>query len=226
MYWVSFQFLILSVNWMVGRHKILIWGKNYVLLSVWFNLSDGFSWILELVLNSGRHRWKMRRRAADYRRPVRRRLSCWIWGLLVIFSVAGFALFVLHHNQHQEDLVEQPVLVSIEQKLFPFQSCYIDMLDIILNIIHTTAWQPIIELIKILSTFPSNYMLPTLIISTIMSPTSWQSSIILSLLHCVSYYFFNRAWIVYGLLPVWVKCFTCLIKWKSFPSSIPNKNTK
>ncbi|KAL2482294.1 putative galacturonosyltransferase 11 [Forsythia ovata] len=52
----------------------------------------------------------MRRRAADYRRPVRRRLSCWIWALLVIFSVAGFALFVLHHNHHQEDHVEQPVL--------------------------------------------------------------------------------------------------------------------
>uniref|UniRef100_A0A5B7AKE3 Hexosyltransferase n=1 Tax=Davidia involucrata TaxID=16924 RepID=A0A5B7AKE3_DAVIN len=51
----------------------------------------------------------MRRRAADYRRPVRRRLSCWIWVLLGLFSIAGFALFVVHHHHH-EDRVEQPAL--------------------------------------------------------------------------------------------------------------------
>lgn len=53
----------------------------------------------------------MRRRAADYRRPVRRRLSCWIWSLLGIFTIAGFVLFVVHHHQ---DHVEQPILVSLE----------------------------------------------------------------------------------------------------------------
>nr|GMD34067.1 probable galacturonosyltransferase 11 [Ipomoea batatas] len=53
----------------------------------------------------------MRRRAADYRRPVRRRLSCWIWALLGIFLIAGFFLFIMHHHQHdREDHVEQPVL--------------------------------------------------------------------------------------------------------------------
>nr|GMC69588.1 probable galacturonosyltransferase 11 [Ipomoea batatas] len=49
----------------------------------------------------------MRRRAADYRRPVRRRFSCWIWTLLGIFFVAGFVLFVLHHLHDSEDHVEQ-----------------------------------------------------------------------------------------------------------------------
>ncbi|KAL7192292.1 hypothetical protein ACSBR2_024182 [Camellia fascicularis] len=52
----------------------------------------------------------MRRRAADYRRPVRRRYSCWIWGLLVIIAVAGFLLFVVHHYHRHEDRVEQPIL--------------------------------------------------------------------------------------------------------------------
>ncbi|KAK4735478.1 hypothetical protein R3W88_009739 [Solanum pinnatisectum] len=51
----------------------------------------------------------MRRRAADYRRPVRRRLSCWIWSLLGIFSIVGFVLFVVHHHHDHEDHVEQPV---------------------------------------------------------------------------------------------------------------------
>ncbi|XP_019200022.1 PREDICTED: probable galacturonosyltransferase 11 [Ipomoea nil] len=49
----------------------------------------------------------MRRRAADYRRPVRRRFSCWIWTLLGIFFVAGFVLFVLHHLHDSKDHVEQ-----------------------------------------------------------------------------------------------------------------------
>ncbi|KAL3824716.1 hypothetical protein ACJIZ3_020745 [Penstemon smallii] len=52
----------------------------------------------------------MRRRAADYRRPVRRRFSCWIWSLVLLFLIAGFALFVVQHNHHNEDHVEQPVL--------------------------------------------------------------------------------------------------------------------
>ncbi|KAL3529636.1 hypothetical protein ACH5RR_008958 [Cinchona calisaya] len=56
----------------------------------------------------------MRRRAADYRRPVRRRYSCWIWLLLGIFVIAGFFLFVLHHNYQHEDHVEQQP--SLERK--------------------------------------------------------------------------------------------------------------
>ncbi|CAN1840005.1 Hexosyltransferase GAUT11 [Linum perenne] len=53
----------------------------------------------------------MRRRAADYRRPIRRKYSQWIWVLLAMFLVAGFVLFVFHHNQH-EDRVEQLITVS------------------------------------------------------------------------------------------------------------------
>lgn len=49
----------------------------------------------------------MRRRAPDFRRPVRRRLSDWIWWLLGIFIVAGVVLFVVQH-QHQ-DPFEPPV---------------------------------------------------------------------------------------------------------------------
>ncbi|XAR51246.1 Polygalacturonate 4-alpha-galacturonosyltransferase [Bertholletia excelsa] len=52
----------------------------------------------------------MRRRAADYRRPVRRRFSCWIWALLGLVSVAGFYLLLVHHRQDHEDQVEQPTL--------------------------------------------------------------------------------------------------------------------
>ncbi|XP_009346272.2 hexosyltransferase GAUT11 [Pyrus x bretschneideri] len=51
----------------------------------------------------------MRRRAAEYRRPVRRRFSNWIWALFGIFSVAGLVLLVVNHNQH-EHRVEQPLL--------------------------------------------------------------------------------------------------------------------
>ncbi|GLT70388.1 hypothetical protein SLA2020_424700 [Shorea laevis] len=50
----------------------------------------------------------MRRRAAEFRRPVRRRSSYWIWVLLGLFSVAGLVLFVVHHNYH-EDRVDQLV---------------------------------------------------------------------------------------------------------------------
>ncbi|XP_051116141.1 hexosyltransferase GAUT11-like [Andrographis paniculata] len=52
----------------------------------------------------------MRRRASDYRRPVRRKLPCWIWALLVLFFVVGIVLFLVQHNQDEEDHVEQPVL--------------------------------------------------------------------------------------------------------------------
>ncbi|XP_068308583.1 hexosyltransferase GAUT11-like [Pyrus communis] len=51
----------------------------------------------------------MRRRAAEHRRPVRRRFSYWIWALFGLFSVASLVLLVVNHNQH-EDRVEQPVL--------------------------------------------------------------------------------------------------------------------
>ncbi|MED6132691.1 Hexosyltransferase gaut11 [Stylosanthes scabra] len=44
----------------------------------------------------------MRRRAADFRRPVRRRFSYWIWVLLALSSVLGLVLFVLHHNQNED----------------------------------------------------------------------------------------------------------------------------
>ncbi|XP_028753801.1 probable galacturonosyltransferase 11 [Neltuma alba] len=50
----------------------------------------------------------MRRRAAEYRRPVRRRFSYWIWVLLSLFCIAGLVLFVVQHN-HEEDQVEYPV---------------------------------------------------------------------------------------------------------------------
>ncbi|KAL3637910.1 Hexosyltransferase gaut11 [Castilleja foliolosa] len=52
----------------------------------------------------------MRRRATDFRRPVRRRFSCWIWALFFLFSIAVLILFVVQHNNQYEDRVEQPVL--------------------------------------------------------------------------------------------------------------------
>ncbi|KAG0488925.1 hypothetical protein HPP92_007736 [Vanilla planifolia] len=42
----------------------------------------------------------MRRRAPDFRRPSRRRLSDWIWWLLGLFLAGGLLLFVLHHHHH------------------------------------------------------------------------------------------------------------------------------
>lgn len=77
-----------------------------------------FDWIWEMgrfgLLIScwieGSNRWKMRRRPADFRRPVRRRFSHWIWALFGIFTIVGLVLFVVHHNQ-SEDRIEQPVLV-------------------------------------------------------------------------------------------------------------------
>ncbi|XP_051117092.1 hexosyltransferase GAUT11-like [Andrographis paniculata] len=52
----------------------------------------------------------MRRRASDYRRPVRRKLSCWIWAVLVLFFVVGAILFAVQPSFHGRDRVEQPVL--------------------------------------------------------------------------------------------------------------------
>ncbi|KAL6497339.1 Hexosyltransferase gaut11 [Orobanche gracilis] len=51
----------------------------------------------------------MRRRAAEFRRPVRRRFSCWIWALLLLFAIAGFILFGIQHNHQTVDHMEQPV---------------------------------------------------------------------------------------------------------------------
>ncbi|ONK79297.1 uncharacterized protein A4U43_C01F4940 [Asparagus officinalis] len=45
----------------------------------------------------------MRRRVPDFRRPVRRRISVWIWWLIGIFVIAGLLLFVVQH-QHQVQL--------------------------------------------------------------------------------------------------------------------------
>ncbi|WCJ35808.1 galacturonosyltransferase 11 [Euphorbia peplus] len=47
----------------------------------------------------------MRRRAADYRRPVRRRFSQWIWALLSMFFIAALVLFVFHHYHHQDHII-------------------------------------------------------------------------------------------------------------------------
>ncbi|XP_058080322.1 hexosyltransferase GAUT11 [Magnolia sinica] len=58
----------------------------------------------------------MRRRQAEYRRPVRRRFSGWIVGLLGLFLVGGLTLFVVHHR-HQ-DQFERPIqekAVTIQQ---------------------------------------------------------------------------------------------------------------
>ncbi|KAL4584135.1 hypothetical protein LXL04_008725 [Taraxacum kok-saghyz] len=52
----------------------------------------------------------MRRRAADYRRPVRRRFSIWIWVLLGVLCIAGFILLFFLQNQGLRERVEQPIL--------------------------------------------------------------------------------------------------------------------
>ncbi|CAI8589591.1 unnamed protein product [Vicia faba] len=51
----------------------------------------------------------MRRRAAEFRRPIRRKLSYGICFLLGAFSVVGLVLFFLQHNYH-EDRVKHPLL--------------------------------------------------------------------------------------------------------------------
>ncbi|XP_023764281.1 hexosyltransferase GAUT11 [Lactuca sativa] len=52
----------------------------------------------------------MRRRAADYRRPVRRKFSVWIWVLLGLLCIAGFIFLFFLQNQEFKDRVEQPIL--------------------------------------------------------------------------------------------------------------------
>lgn len=56
----------------------------------------------------------MRRRAADFRRPVRRPILNWIWALLGLFFFAGIFLFVVQHN-HSQDQVSQPTLEKHEK---------------------------------------------------------------------------------------------------------------
>ncbi|KAJ8773164.1 hypothetical protein K2173_028341 [Erythroxylum novogranatense] len=51
----------------------------------------------------------MGRRATEFRRPVRRRFSQWIWPLLGTFFVAGLVLFVFHHNHHDDHVQQFPV---------------------------------------------------------------------------------------------------------------------
>ncbi|KAG8379346.1 hypothetical protein BUALT_Bualt07G0078800 [Buddleja alternifolia] len=59
----------------------------------------------------------MRRRATEYRRPVRRRLSCWIWVFIVLFSIAGFGSFFIQHSyQGGRDHVEQQPLLEINPR--------------------------------------------------------------------------------------------------------------
>ena len=109
-----FQFLILCMMmtnsmvvvtfWIVLLHCVIIVViKNLGIcqdLKSWF--FGGELWRADQV--------KMPRRAADYRRPVRRRLSQWIWALLVMFLIAGLVLFVFQHH-HDEDQVNQTLQV-------------------------------------------------------------------------------------------------------------------
>ncbi|KAK4781542.1 hypothetical protein SAY86_015644 [Trapa natans] len=59
----------------------------------------------------------MRRRAADYRRPVRRRLWCWIWSVLVLFCLGGLVLFVIQHNHN----ADRTVRFSSEERTATFE---------------------------------------------------------------------------------------------------------
>lgn len=49
----------------------------------------------------------MRRRAPDFRRSSRKKLSDWIWWLLGFFIVAGLVLFIVHHRH--ESPFEPPI---------------------------------------------------------------------------------------------------------------------
>ncbi|GMH21547.1 hypothetical protein Nepgr_023389 [Nepenthes gracilis] len=62
----------------------------------------------------------MPRRAADYRRPIRRRISYWIWALLGVVSFAALLLFVRHHDHHQDEIF-QPVQEK-DAKIEPVRS--------------------------------------------------------------------------------------------------------
>lgn len=140
-------FLILAPPLQVNKYCFLrfeAWGNIYIGECAWWNIvfcvfqlvfgiesGNGSVWNLDLVLNCGENHWKMRRRAADFRRPVRRRFSCWIWALLGLFSIAGLVLFVVQHNHH-EDRVDQTVLVSMNRTLILFSLKVIALLYVIL----------------------------------------------------------------------------------------------
>ncbi|CAL0307170.1 unnamed protein product [Lupinus luteus] len=51
----------------------------------------------------------MRRRAAEFRRPVRRRVSYWIWLFIVLFSILALSFFILQ-NRHSNDPDDFPSL--------------------------------------------------------------------------------------------------------------------
>lgn len=74
-------------------------------------------WWAVLVSWSGTELWKipvrMRRGAANYRRPIRSRLSWWILALLLTFFFTCFLLFVVQHNHRDGNNLEQPVLVRL-----------------------------------------------------------------------------------------------------------------
>lgn len=114
----------------LGFSGLLILEVKYICIlrscfdPVW--LIDG---ILDLGLNCGKFSRKMRRRATDFRRPVRRRFSWWIWVLLLSFLIAGFVLFVVQHNYSDEDQVEQPVMVSNYLSDSSKWYCYFDLLN-------------------------------------------------------------------------------------------------
>lgn len=84
---------------------------------------------------------KMRRRAAEYRRPVRRRFSHWIWLLLGAFSLAGLVLFFVQHN-HREDRIQQPLLVKRRRNIPPsvFNSSISMTFGSVFIIVLTSNW--------------------------------------------------------------------------------------
>lgn len=57
----------------------------------------------------------MRRRAPDFRRPARRRLSDWIWWFLCIFTIAALVLFLFQHQQ--QDRFDRAIQVPITKSL-------------------------------------------------------------------------------------------------------------
>ncbi|KAG9138411.1 hypothetical protein Leryth_021057 [Lithospermum erythrorhizon] len=63
----------------------------------------------------------MRRRASDYRRPVRRRFSYFIW-VLVLFLIGGLALFVLQHY-HEDHMEQQNAMDSRKHNMFTLVTC-------------------------------------------------------------------------------------------------------
>ena len=93
---------------------------------------------------------KMRRRAADFRRPVRRRFAYWIWLLLGAFSLAGLVLFFLQHH-HREHSVHRPFLVKRRRTFLPLfstnqsisinGSVFVIYLSVLFALTLTVAWR-------------------------------------------------------------------------------------